>query len=90
MATAPKFNGTTLTPETIQSTRQWFADNADACVREAEDGTAPLASHYPLEKYRRDMAERKRAALAGEYDHTLTFLQRAYFIQTGESVALLP
>jgi hypothetical protein len=86
----PKFNGTDLTPETIQATRQWFADNADACVREAEDGTAPLASHYPLEQYRANKAADKAAALAGEYDHTFTFLQRAYFIQTGESVALLP
>lgn len=86
----PKFNGTELTPETVQAARQWFADNADACVREAEDGTAPLASHYPLEKYRQDMETAKQYALTGCIDHTLTFLQRAYFIQTGESVALLP
>jgi hypothetical protein len=86
----PKFNGTELTPETIQATRQWFADNADACVREAEDGTAPLASHYPLAKYRAEKAADKADALAGKYDRSLTFLQRAYYIQTGESVALLP
>lgn len=86
----PKFNGTELTPETIQAARQWFADNADACVREAEDGTFPLASHYPLDLYRMQQAAARRAALAGEYDHTVAFKQRAYFIQTGESVALLP
>lgn len=86
----PKFNGTDLTPETIQVTRQWFADNADACVREAEDGTAPLASHYPLEKYRALQETAKQHALTGCIDRTFTFLQRAYFIQTGESVALLP
>jgi hypothetical protein len=32
----------------------------------------------------------KDDTLAGSYDHTLTFLQKAYWIQTGECVALLP
>lgn len=85
-----KFNGVEITEQSILACRQWFADNADGCVREAEDGTAPLASHYPLERYRIEKAEDKRKALAGEYDHTFTFMQRAYYIQTGESVALLP
>lgn len=38
------------------------------------------------------MANREAAIrnmLIGRSDHTLTFLQRAYFLQTGESVALL-
>lgn len=85
-----KFNGVQITEESIHACRQWFADNADACVRGAEDGTAPLASHYPLELYRNKMAERKASALAGEFDHNFAFMQRAYYIQTGESVALLP
>ena len=84
------FKGVTITQESIIACRQWFADNADACVREAEDGTAPLASHYPIELYREKMAERKEAALAGEFDHTFTFMQRAHYMQTGECVALLP
>lgn len=85
-----KFNGVEITKESIQACRQWFADNADACVCQAEDGTAPLASHYPLELYRAKMAEHRVSALAGEFDHTFTFIQRAYYIQTGECVALLP
>ena len=84
------FNGVEITQKSIQACRQWFADNADACVREAEDGTAPLASHYPIELYREKMAERKEAALAGKFDHTFTFMQRAHYMQTGECVALLP
>ena len=84
------FNGVTITQESIIACRKWFADNVDACVREAEDGTAPLASHYPIELYREKMAERKEAALAGEFDHTFTFMQRAHYMQTGECVALLP
>ena len=84
------FNGVTITQESIIACRKWFADNADACVREAEDRTAPLASHYPIELYREKMAARKASALAGEFDHTFTFMQRAHYIQTGECVALLP
>lgn len=84
------FNGVTITQESIIACRKWFADNADACIREAEDGTAPLASHYPIELYREKMVERKEAALAGEFDHTFTFIQRAHYIQTGECIALLP
>lgn len=84
------FNGVEITQESILACRQWFADNADACVREAEDGTAPLASHYPIELYRENMAARKASALAGEFDHTFTFMQRAHYMQTGECVALLP
>ena len=84
------FNGVVITQESITACRQWFADNADACVREAEDGTAPLASHYPIELYREKMAARKASALAGEFDHTFAFMQRAHYMQTGECVALLP
>lgn len=84
------FNGVVITQESIIACRQWFADNADACIREAEDGTAPLASHYPVELYREKMAERKEAALAGEFDYTFTFMQRAQYMQTGECAALLP
>ena len=84
------FNGVVITKESIIACRQQFADNADACVREAEDGTAPLASHYPIELYREKMAARKVSALAGEFDHTFTFMQRAHYMQTGECVALLP
>ena len=85
-----KFNGVEITQQSIDACRQWFANNADACYQEAKDGKAPLASHYPLELYRQKMQERKEASLAGEYDHTSAFMQRAYYIQTGECVALLP
>lgn len=33
-----KFNGVTLTTETIQATRQWFADNDQACINEVVSG----------------------------------------------------
>ena len=83
----PRFNDTELTPETIQATRQWYIEHFERLALEAPDF---LASHYPLEKYKAEMAEKQCAVTAGEYDRSLAFLQRAYFIQTGESVALLP
>ena len=82
-----RFNGTEITAETVAAARQWYAEHFDTLAAEAPTF---LASHYPLEQYRADMTDKKRAALAGEYDRSLAFMQRAYFIQTGESVALLP
>lgn len=76
-----------LTPESIQAARQWFADNALACITEVESGAVRVndpARYFTLQR------ESHADALAGKFDHTLTFQQRAYFIQTGECIALLP
>lgn len=79
-----------LTAETIQATRQHFAENIDAQKAEIESGAVKLPDHNPKEKHFAWLDERKAAGLAGEYDHSLTFLQRAHWIQTGEMIALLP
>jgi hypothetical protein len=79
-----------LTEETIQATRQWFADNHQGCIGEVKNGQVTLPSHVNPEEY---FAERRRKAaesLAGKWDHTLTFRQRATYIQTGECHAILP
>ncbi len=82
-----KFNGVTLTSETILATRQWFADNDQACIDEAVSGQVRV-NDLPsfIEWKKQSIAD----GLVGKWDHTFAFLQRAYFIQTGESVALLP
>lgn len=82
-----RFNGVELTPETMHATREWFADNARRCIAAAVSGKNQVND---LGSY---VAWRERCiadSLAGKGDRTLAFLQRAYFIQTGESVALLP
>lgn len=84
-----KFNGVTLKQESILSARQYFADLAMACLEDAKKGGV-LASDYPIEKYAQDCHKDRDESLAGKNDHTFTFLQRAYYIQTGECVALLP
>lgn len=81
-----KLNGVELTPETIQATRQWFADNARACIEEMESGAVRVNDP---ESYRAWCEERARDALAGASDRSLTFIQRAYYIQTGECVPML-
>ena len=76
-----------LTPETIRATRQWFADNAHACIEDARTGVTRVND---VEDYAAWQSRCAREALAGDYDHSLTFLQRATYIQTGECPALLP
>jgi len=77
----------TLTPETIQATRQWFADNAAACIAEVEAGRVWVNDPARYFAHQRQAAA---DSLAGKYDHTFTFLQRAHYIQTGECVPFLP
>lgn len=73
-----------------QKTREWFRDNALACIAEVETGNVRLPSHYPLERYRADCEAKARAAMAGEYDHSFAFRQRAEWIEGKPSRALLP
>lgn len=78
---------TQITQETIIKTRQWFADNRDACIAEVQDGRVSVNNP---EKYFAQCNEAKIDFLAGKYDHSFSFVQRAQFIQTGKFVALLP
>ncbi len=77
----------TITKETIQVTRQWFVDNALACITEVEQGNVKVNNQ---ERYIQICRKRHYDALAGKFDCSLAFIQRAHFIQTGKSVALLP
>ncbi|MNX51458.1 hypothetical protein D3C86_821180 [compost metagenome] len=81
------FNKVELTEETIKKTRKWFADNAIACIEEVKNGSVKVNDQESYFAWREKEAQE---SLNGDYDNTVTFLQRAYFFQTGESVALLP
>jgi hypothetical protein len=81
-----KFNGVQLTEESIQKTRKWFHDNDMACIEEVKSGKVYVNDQESYFAWRNRTA---KESLEGRHDHTVTFLQRAYFIQTGESVALL-
>lgn len=82
-----KFNGVCLTEETIQKTRKWFSDNAIACIEEAKSGKVYVND---LERYTKLNLKSSKEYLEGSHQITFTFLQRAHFIQTGESVPLFP
>ena len=81
-----KFNGTEITKETIQQTRKWFSNNALACIEEAKSGKLFVND---LEKYIELKTKSSIEYLEGNHDHVFAFVQRAYYIQTGESVPLL-
>ncbi|MDV5126967.1 hypothetical protein ACO7RW_01525 [Bacillus amyloliquefaciens] len=82
-----RFNGVQLTDESIQKTRKWFADNAMACIEEVKSGKVYVNDRESYFAWRKKEA---KEYIEGKYDYTVTFLQHACFIQTGESVALLP
>lgn len=82
-----KFAGVEITAEANQAARQWYADNALACIANVESGAVRVNDP---ETYRAWRMQSHDDALAGKHDHTLAHIQRAHYIQTGESIALLP
>lgn len=78
------FNGEVLTEETIEKTRRHFVDIFQACINEAETGKTKVND---LQSYRQKMQERIDAMM-NERPSSFTFFQRAYWIQTGESIAM--
>lgn len=81
------FNGVELTEETILKTRKWFHDNSIACIEEAKSGKVFVNDPESYFEWRNEEA---KEYMEGKHDHIVAFLQRAYYIQTGECVALLP
>lgn len=84
------FNGVTLTEETVKRTRQHFIDIYQGCIDEVLSGDVVLPEHTKQEDYFAYQRERMEYMKAGKGEHNFTFLQRAYWLQTGESIALLP
>jgi hypothetical protein len=84
---------TVITEEVIKKTRKHFAEIENDCTREqlklARERKWSAASHVNIDFYVAFCRERAVQNLAGDNDHTVTFIQCAYWIQTGECVALL-
>lgn len=81
------FAGVEITPETIAATREHFAAIHQACIAEVESGARRVNDAASFVAFHTAAIT---ASLAGEHDGSLTFAQRAHYLQTGESVALLP
>lgn len=86
------FNGEKLTNESIAKAEQFFIDNAQACINEVLSGEIKALSTKvnDPQKYIQDRRRTIKHYTNKTYTLSFTFLQRAYFIQTGKSVALLP
>lgn len=82
----PRFAGVELTAETIQRTREHFADISRRCIEGARSGEMRVND---LPRYIAWQEQCIADSLAGKSDHTFTFLQRAHYLQTGECVPLL-
>ena len=80
------FNDEELTEESILKTRKYFSDNCLACIEDVKSGKSKI--YYDKEDYYKREERNSKDYLAGVNDNTFTFLQRAYYIQTGKSVAL--
>lgn len=78
----------TITKEqAIIITRQWFADNAQACINEAVIGVIWVND---LQGYIKQQEQRINEYLSGKWDHTLAFQQGVVYVQTGICPAILP
>jgi hypothetical protein len=81
-----KFNNTELTESTIISTRNHFAQISENCIQ----GALTNEFHVnDVDQYVSWKSKSKQDYLDEKSDHTFTFLQYAYFLQTGQMVALL-
>jgi hypothetical protein len=81
------FNKTELTKETIKKTDKHFADICQGCIDEVLSGDVWVNDK---KKYISDNKSQKQMYLSGEFNrNNFTYLQCAYWIQTGENIALL-
>jgi len=75
----------TITDETIQLTRDWFSQNARNVVSNTTIGKDKPNEPDRWIAYWR---QREQDVINGKFDHSIAFIQRAIFIQTGGSVPM--
>ena len=73
--------------EFVIKAREHFADLCAQCIDDAVNGIDKVQDLEDYIRWNNDMAAK---SLAGDYDHTFSQHQYAYYLQTGESIALLP
>lgn len=81
------FNGEELTFDSIKKSREHFADVCQTSIDEVKKGEVRVNAPELYFEFQQMCAKQ---FLAGEWDHTFTSRQHAYFIQTGKSIPLLP
>jgi hypothetical protein len=79
----------TLTDATLDATWQWFANHERECARAAQAGEFRVNDLARYVEHCNQNAARYDAHNTEGRPLSLTFIQRAYFIQSGESVPML-
>lgn len=77
-----------LTKETLVSTCNWFADSSLKQITEASDPDTKWPVNN-LDSFVEQMTAQADQYRSANFVPSLTFWQRAYFLQSGESVAVL-
>lgn len=76
----------TLTRETIDKTWQWYIDNARDCINEVLSGEVKVNNVKRYIDWNLDQIEMFQNRKCNIW---LGFIQRAVYIQTGESIPLM-
>lgn len=79
----------TLTKDTIIKTRDWYIDNQNGQVAEVESGEVYLNPDYGLDRLKRECLDNIENIKQGKWDNGFSFIQRAVYIQTKQSVPML-
>tara|TARA_R110000851_G_C12681116_1_gene523837 strand:+ start:207 stop:458 length:252 start_codon:yes stop_codon:yes gene_type:complete len=82
-----EFNNKLITEETKIKTDKHFADICQGCIDGAISGKFRVND---IEKYIKSNKASIEISLNGEGRNNFTYWQRAYYIQEGECIALLP
>lgn len=77
-----------LTKQTLIDTCNWFADNSLKQIAEATDPDTKWTVN-DLASFAEQMTAQAQQYISANFVPSLTFWQRAYFLQSGESVAIL-
>lgn len=77
-----------LTKETLVSTCNWFAESSLKQITEALDPDTKWPVNN-LDSFIEQMVSQANQYRSANFVPSLTFWQRAYFLQSGESVAIL-
>jgi hypothetical protein len=81
-----RVNNIEITEDTILATRMHFADIHRACIADALTGETRVNNPKTYIEWEMKRIEQ---CMRGEFDHTLTYLQAALWIQTGDCIAIL-
>ena len=71
----------------IIQAREHFANLALRCIQDAKEMVVRVND---IDKYIKWQTDSYNRIIAGDFDHTFTHQQYAYYLQTGESVPFLP